>query len=508
MLRKFHFKIFYLIEYFKRKIGRTIKSFFMNFEKEVCKQSSEQPAYITSEHMLRMMRASMLRYDRALNESHFFPIFFAEANEIISKVDKFISDNLGTPQQCFIQSKSDAETSQYLSGLVRTIKSLPIVIKNTPHVSSTLRPTILPCKSSYDLVYYYFADKNLDSIETFSEQLSQLFNSPNFKVVKTSSGAVIIDTSIKKETVIQKHCEYVPYDKSLDSTIPPIQEIETPNVGTIDQLEQFTGKSKEDLVKAVMYSIDGKLVFVNIRGDLEVSEDKLRHFLGIADYNPNVQLGLAPVELLTRHGLVPGFSGLVGVKRASECILLVDDSVQTVSSGVTGADKKDYHFINFNVKRDTKSIEKYIKWADVAENPETVEGAIVAEIDDCKDFYSEMLGLNNKPAKAPLYKITLRLVDLIAATIGVSRKLKGAYVINVGKDETKLNLTLDELRKYCPIECIIVDNRPKPNFGGKMQIAELALMQNVIVVSNKLDAETVSVNDQPVKIADLGSVFN
>ena len=119
-----------------------------------------------------------------------------------------------------------------------------------------------------------------------------------------------------------------------------------------------------------------------------------------------------------------------------------------------------------------------------------------------------MLGLNNKPAKAPLYKITLRLVDLIAATIRVSRKLKGAYVINVGKDETKLNLTLDELRKYCPIECIIVDNRPKPNFGGKMQIAELALMQNVIVVSNKLDAETVSVNDQPVKIADLGSVFS
>lgn len=481
----------------------------MNFEKEVCKQSSEQPAYITSEHMLRMMRASMLRYDRALNESHFFPIFFAEANEIINKVDKFIGENLGTaPQQCHIQSKSDAEASQYLSGLVRTAKSLPIIIKNTPHVSSTLRPTILPCKSTYDLTYYYFADKNLDSIEAFSDQLSKIFNSPNFKVVPTASGAVIVDTSIKKELTIQKSCEYTPYDKSLDASVPPLQEIETPDVGTIEHLEQFTGKPKEDLVKAVMYAVDGKLVFANIRGDHDVSEDKLRHFLGIADYNPNVQVGLAPVELLTRHGLVPGFSGLVGVKRAAECVLLVDDSVQTVSSGVTGADKKDYHYINYNVKRDTKNIEKYIKWADVAENPETIEGAIVAEIDDCKYFYPEMLGLNNKPTKTPLYKITIRILDLIAATLGVSRKLKGAYVINVGKDETKLNLTLEELRKYCPLECIIVDNRPKPNFGGKMQIAELSLMQNVIVVSNKLDAETVSVNDQPIKIADLGSIFN
>ncbi|KAK8894515.1 hypothetical protein M9Y10_022949 [Tritrichomonas musculus] len=480
----------------------------MNFEKEVCKQSAEQPAYIKSEHMLRMMRASMLRYDRALNEAHFFPIFFAEANEIINKIDKFMGETLATPQQCFIQSKSDTEISQYLSGLIRTVRSLPIVIKNVPHVSSTLRPTILPCKSSYDLVYHYFSDKNLDSVEQFSQKLAEALNSPNLKVYPTSSGAVIVDTSVKKETVIQKRCEYVPYDKSLDSSIPPLQEIETPNIGTIDQLEQFTGKSKLDLVKAVMYSVDGKLVFANIRGDLEVSEDKLRHFLGNADYDPNVKIGLAPVELLELHGLVPGFSGLVGVKRPAECVLLVDDSVKTVSSGVTGADKKDYHFINFNVARDTKSIEKHIRWSDVAENPETIQGAIVAEIDDCKDFYPEMLGLNNKPTKAPLYKVTIRILDYIAATLGVTRKLKGAYVINVGKDETKLNLTLNELKKICPVECIIVDNRAKPNFGGKMQIAELALMQNVIVVSNKLDAETVSVNDKPVKIAELGTVFN
>ncbi|OHT10976.1 YbaK [Tritrichomonas foetus] len=473
----------------------------MQFEKQVCKQVSDQPAYITSEHMLRMQRASMIRYDRTLNEANFLPLFFSYADELANIADSFMKE-YSIPQLCHIQAKTDIDVSQYISGLVRSAKSLPMVIKKAPIISSTNRQTLLPMKSSYDLVYHFFADQKLDAVE-FAQKLANLYNH-NFKVIPTANGAVIIDPSTSKETIIQKSCEYTPYDKSIE--IPPLEEVETPEVSTIEKLAEFVHQPKENLVKAVMYSVEGKLVFVNIRGDLEVSEEKLRHYLGLTD--SSIPVELAPANLLERHGLVPGFSGLVGVKRASECVLLCDNSVTTVGCGVTGADKQDYHFINFNVERDTKKIAKFIHYADVAENPEKVEGSIVAEISDCRDFYPDMIGLDSKPTKTPLYKVTIRLVDLVAATLGLSRKIRGAYVINVGKDETKLNVTTEELLKYCRPECIVIDNRAKPNFGGKMQLAQMMLFQYVIVVSNKLDAETVSVNDQPVKIVDLGTIFS
>ena len=473
---------------------------FMNFEKQVCKQVSEQPAYITSEPMLKMLRASFIRYDRALNESHFLPLFFSFSDSLISVSDKFFSE-IAPIQKCHFQARSDAEVSQNVSGLVRTAKSLPLVIRNIPSVGSSSRSAVIPCKSTYDLVYHYFSEQEVDVVE-FAERIAKLYDE-NFKVVRTANGAVIVDPSIKKETVIQQKCEYKEYDKNIE--IPPLKEIETPNISTIEQLAEFVKQPKENLVKAVMYAVDGKLVFANIRGDLEVSEEKLRHFLGLSDSNIDVQL--APLELLEKHGLVPGFSGLVGVKSPAECTLLCDDSVNTVGVGVTGANKKDYHYIDYNVERDTKKISKFIRYADVAENPLTIEGAIVIEISDCKYFYPNMIGLDSKPKQTPLYKITFRLVDLVATTLGVSRKIQGAYIINVGKDETKLDATVKELLKYCPPECIVTDNRAKPAFGAKMQLASIMLFKYLIVCSNKLDAETVSVNDQPVKIAELGSLF-
>ena len=102
---------------------------------------------------------------------------------------------------------------------------------------------------------------------------------------------------------------------------------------------------------------------------------------------------------------------------------------------------------------------------------------------------------------------TIRLVDLVASLIGEGKKINGVFVLNVGKDEKKLMSTIEELKKHCCDDCIVVDNRPKANFGQKMQIAEISLFKNIIVVSSKLDQETVSVNDVPVKIKELGTIF-
>ncbi|EAY05543.1 hypothetical protein TVAG_318980 [Trichomonas vaginalis G3] len=152
-----------------------------------------------------------------------------------------------------------------------------------------------------------------------------------------------------------------------------------------------------------MYQYNGKHVFFNIRGDLDVSEDKLRHFLGFVD--SSTPLELAPQELLDKHGLVPGFVCIVGMKRAGEAIAICDESYRTVHCGVTGANKVGYHYTNYNIPRDTQKLAKNIVYTDIALNPTVVKGVMIAKVARCTAFPAEVLGNGSKPVKTTIIQI-------------------------------------------------------------------------------------------------------
>lgn len=476
------------------KISGSVK-YFMLFENQVCKQSQDQPVYIKNPFLLEMQRSSMVRYERSTNLLHLLPPFFVGSSELITFLKK-IFENQGIVQQIHFNCANDAEFASYVSGMVRSVKSLPMILKIDPSVSINTRSSILGSRTTYDAVYYQFS--GIDPIELFQ---NILVFCGKWKIIKFSAGLYIIDTSIPCETEIQKENQYqvTPIPEKID----PIHEIHTPNAHTIDELSIFTGRPATELIKAVMYQIGDQLVFVNIRGDLEVSEDKLRHFLGYSNYQTEIQL--ASPSLLEKHGLVAGFAGLVGIKRASECIIICDESVKTVHSGVTGANKVDYHFNNFNILRDAASVIKFIKYADVASNVEKIQGAIVAEVDFCLSYLPEFLGNDSKPSKYPMFKYTFRIIDMLASILS-EHKLQGAYVINMCKNDAKLNNTLVALQSVYSSSQIIIDNRPKANFGTKMDSAKLSSFKYVIIASTKTDDDSVTVNDVPVKIADIPTI--
>ena len=475
----------------------------MNYEKQVCKQTQEQPAYIKDECLLRMQRASLCRYERSTNVLQLMPLFF-EFSEKIEKIVDSVMKKYAEIQQASLFCNSDAEVSALISGMVRSIKALPLVVKQETKTQLNSRPSILTARTTYDLVYYYFAEKMQE--EPFPEQflkaiIAELGQTENWGVEKYCYGAVIIDKTVDKETILQNACQQYEIPPAPE-TIPPLEMLETPGAHTIEDLANFTKKPTTELVKAVMYEVEGKLVFVNIRGDLECSEEKLRHYLGLVD-SP-VEINLASPELLEKHGLVPGFAGLVGMKRAGEAIVICDESVKTVHAGVTGANKQDYHYFNFNLPRDTKKIAKNIRYADVAASPNTVKGAIIAEVAHCTGFPAEVLGNDSKPTKTPLYKITFRLIDAVAVLLG-KMKIDGAYVMNLLKNDSKIDLAVPELLKIYKPCCVVVDNRPKANFGVKNDTAKMSLLSHVIVLSNKTDDQSVMVDEVPVKVTDLVS---
>ena len=126
----------------------------------------------------------------------------------------------------------------------------------------------------------------------------------------------------------------------------PLEETHTPGIKTIEGLAALLGVPTSKTLKAVFYFVDGEVVLVVLRGDLEVNEVKLNNAL-----HPN-ELRLATPEEVERAGLVAGSASPVGL---SGIRIIADDSIELGSNFVVGANKQDYHLRNANYPRAFKA---------------------------------------------------------------------------------------------------------------------------------------------------------
>ena len=131
-----------------------------------------------------------------------------------------------------------------------------------------------------------------------------------------------------------------------------IKEIATPSVTTIDELAKSLSITKSKTAKAVFYSVDGEVVIVTIRGDLEVNETKLRNVLGGSEPRFATQ---AEVD---KASLVPGSASAVGLDSIRS---IVDDSITLGQNYVAGANKEGFHLKGVNFPRDFKVGTEYSK---------------------------------------------------------------------------------------------------------------------------------------------------
>lgn len=122
-----------------------------------------------------------------------------------------------------------------------------------------------------------------------------------------------------------------------------LEEINTPDVRTIEEVSAFLNVKPQDIVKTLIFDADGKQYAVLIRGDHEVNEIKVKNYLG-AD-----EVELASDEIIMKvTGAPRGFAGPVNIKIP----ILVDYSVIDMINFVTGANRENYHFKNVNIGRD------------------------------------------------------------------------------------------------------------------------------------------------------------
>ncbi len=128
--------------------------------------------------------------------------------------------------------------------------------------------------------------------------------------------------------------------------ISQMQEVHTPNIGSIEAVCTFLKTQPKDMIKALIFSTDAGVIAALVRGDHELNPEKLTQTLE----GRHVELAdEKTIEKIT--GAKVGFAG--PVKIAEKVYkMVIDHAVAAMVVGVTGANKTDYHVKNVVPGRD------------------------------------------------------------------------------------------------------------------------------------------------------------
>jgi prolyl-tRNA synthetase len=174
----------------------------------------------------------------------------------------------------------------------------------------------------------------------------------------------------------------------------PTEKVLTPNCYTIEALADFLNIPTKKTAKAIMLTrlSEKKLIFVVVRGDMQLSEAKLKKYIG--DFQP------ATYEEISATGASAGFASPIGLKNA---LIVVDDLIPQSPNLVAGANEEGYHLLNLNYDRDYKA-------EIVADLVEANAGDTCPNCDGALELFKTDLIAETKDGK-----ITLHPADLLQA---------------------------------------------------------------------------------------------
>ena len=205
-----------------------------------------------------------------------------------------------------------------------------------------------------------------ESYKSMYDAYTRIFNrcGLTFRPVEADSGAIggsgthefmAIAEAGEADIVYCTKCDYAAnieigkpgIMKQEEEALQELSVVDTPNASSIEAVAEMLNLPLHKTIKAVVFSIDGKVVLAIVRGDHEVNEVAVQHaVLG------SVEPEMATPEELEKVGLTAGFISPVGLQQTEEFTIVVDESVMETYNVCGGANKKDAHYININPKRD------------------------------------------------------------------------------------------------------------------------------------------------------------
>ncbi|MFH1184195.1 MAG: YbaK/EbsC family protein [Chloroflexota bacterium] len=202
-------------------------------------------------------------------------------------------------------------------------------------------------------------DRAASRLRRFAEDAPNFLELLGLSPVKTEDGEVVAHVPAGDFQLLR--CRSCGYAASVENAkfrkVPlahesqqPLERVATPDCSTIDSLARFLGVPQSRTAKVLLYTRLGgdDLIFVVIRGDMQISERKLRAAAGA--------LQPATHDQIIRAGAIPGYASPIGLDNAF-VFVLVDDLIPHATNLVGGANEVGYHMKNTNCGRDYRADE-------------------------------------------------------------------------------------------------------------------------------------------------------
>ena len=301
-----------------------------------------------------------------------------------------------------------------------------------------------------------------------------------------------------------------------------LEEVDTPGIKTIAELAAMLDVPESKTLKAVFYAADGEVIFVVLRGDLEVNEVKLKNALHCQE------LRLATDAEVRAAGLVAGSASPVGITNLKR---VADPSITGGSNFVVGANRPDTHYRNANYPRDFQvdlltdiALAQPGQLCPQCNGPlEATRGVEVGHIFKLGTFYSETLGalyLDNAGQQRPIIMgcYGIGVGRLLAAAIEQNHDDRGiifpapiapyqVHLVGLNLADAAVAAAADNLYQQlwdAGIETLY-DDRTDPAAGVKLNDADLLglplrlvvsprnLRNNAVELKGRADTESVMV---------------
>jgi prolyl-tRNA synthetase len=191
----------------------------------------------------------------------------------------------------------------------------------------------------------------------------------------------------------------------------------TPGVRTIADLEQIEGGAPADRqLKTMVMVLDGTVSLAVVRGDHQLSIQKLQDATGAVEIRP-----ATPEEAVEQLGAHPGSLGAVGVDHVR---VVMDEALRGRTNLTTGANEDDWHLSGVDVARDI-AVDSWSDLREVGDGEPCPKCGTALEVVRCIET-------------GHIFKLGTQYAEAMGAEVldpdGVKRTLiMGSYGIGIGR---------------------------------------------------------------------------
>ncbi|MCE5051033.1 proline--tRNA ligase [Staphylococcus haemolyticus] len=277
---------------------------------------------------------------------------------------------------------------------------------------------------------------------------------------------------------------YHPNEKHTE--VAELEKIETPNVKTAQELADFLNRPVDEIVKSMIFKIDGEFIMFLIRGHHELNDVKVKAFFE----TDNVEMATQD-EIVNLLGANPGSLGPVQDK---DIRIFADNYVKDLNNLVVGANEDGFHYINANLDRDFKVdgfgdfrfILKGEPLSDGSGEAKFAEGIEVGQVFKLGTKYSEAMSatfLDNQGKAKPLI--------MGCYGIGVSRTLSA--IVEQNNDENGIIWP----KSVTPFDLHLITINPKKDEQLELgdQLYKELQQQYDVLYDDRKDRAGVKFND-------------